>query len=193
VKDLKMTSKRLAAALLLVGLFAAGCGSNEPTGPDVADLETPTASSSAQNKNVPKDPKARAIAYSKCMRSNGVKAFPDPDSEGNIKLHAEPGNGMDANDPTFQAADKACKYLMPGPSDLDRDKIRAANLKYSKCMRDNGIKGFPDPKADGTLQIENEMGGELDPTNPKYQAAEKACEKYMPDGGGKKSLEQGNG
>lgn len=191
-----MTNKRLAtAAFLLMGLslLAAGCGGDEPNGPSVADIESPSASASAPNKKVPKDPKARAIAYSKCMRANGVENFPDPDAEGNLKLHAEPGNGMDPDDPTFQAADKACKYLMPGPSQGDRDKIRAANLKYSKCMRDNGIKSFPDPSADGTLQIQNEMGGELDPTNPKYQAAEKACEKYMADGGGQKSVEQGNG
>lgn len=185
-----MLRKQVAAALLLAGLLVAGCAGNEPAGPGVADLGTPTASASSENKNVPKDPKARAVAYSKCMRANGVRNFPDPDSEGNIRLHAEPGNGMSVDDPKFQAADKACKYLMPGPSQGDRDKIKAANLKYSRCMRDNGIKSFPDPKADGTLQIENEMGGELDPTNPKYQAAEKACEKYMPDGGGERSLDE---
>ncbi|GAB3415948.1 hypothetical protein [Flindersiella endophytica] len=187
-----MLRKQIGAALVLAGLLVAGCAGNEPSGPGVADLGTPTASASAPNKNVPKDPKARAVAYSKCMRANGVESFPDPKADGSIQLHAEPGNGMDPNDPTFAAADKACKYLMP-PPEVDRDKIKAANLKYSKCMRENGIKSFPDPKADGSLQIENKMGGELDPTNPKYQAAEKACAKFQADGGGETNVEQGNG
>jgi hypothetical protein len=190
VKGLKMLRKQVATALVLAGLLVAGCAGNEPTGPGVAELGTPAASAPPSGKNVPKDPKARAVAYSKCMRTNGVKNFPDPDSNGEIRLHAEPGNGMSADDPRFQAADKACKYLMPGPGQEDRDKIKSANLKYSKCMRANGIKSFPDPKADGTLQVQNEMGGELDPTNPKYQAAEKACKKYMPEGG---SLDQESG
>lgn len=181
----------LAAGLFLAGLLATGCGEGA-AGPGVADL-SPSATTPAESKNVPKDPKARAVAYSKCMRSHGIENFPDPDSEGRLKLHAEPGNGMDPDDPTYQAADEACKYLMPGPSEQDRDQIRAANLKFSKCMRDNGIKSFPDPGADGGIQIQNVPGGELDPENPRYQAAEKACEKFQPEGSGEKGLDQEGG
>ncbi|HEY6738053.1 MAG TPA: hypothetical protein VI076_04330 [Actinopolymorphaceae bacterium] len=123
------------------------------------------------------------------MRENGVENFPDPDSEGRLRLHAEPGNGMDPDDPTYKAADKACKDLLPGPKEEDRDKIKAANLEYSTCMRDNGIASFPDPAADGSLQVQAEPGSELDPTNPKFQAAEKACESLLPAGGGEKSLD----
>lgn len=192
-----MLRKHLAATFLLAGLaglLVAGCGGDDPTAPGVADLGTPTANASAppNAQKVPKDRKAQAVAYSKCMRANGVKNFPDPNSDGEIQLHAEPGSGMSADDPAFKKADQACKYLMPAPT-VDRDKIKAANLKYSKCMRANGIKSFPDPKADGTLQIQNEMGGELDPTNPKYQKADKACVKYLPDGGGERSTNSENG
>lgn len=58
----------------------------------------------------------KARQYSKCMRDNGVAAFPDPDPEtGGIMLRAAPGSGLDPNDPTFQAAQKTCEKLRPVP------------------------------------------------------------------------------
>ncbi|WP_020579601.1 hypothetical protein [Actinopolymorpha alba] len=182
----------LAAGLLLTGLLAGACASNEPTGPSVANLG-PSASPSARPSDSPSDPKAAALAYSRCMRDHGVKSFPDPDSDGRLILNSRPGDGMEPGNPTFAAADKACKPLMPGPPEVDRDKIRAANVKYSKCMRDNGIKSFPDPSADGSLQIQNQPGTELDPGSPKFQAAEKACGSLLPEGGGERSLNQKDG
>jgi hypothetical protein len=50
-------------------------------------------------------------------------------------------------------------------------------------MRAHGISDFPDPKADGTLQINATPGSDLDPSNPRYQSANGACKRYLPDGG----------
>jgi hypothetical protein len=48
------------------------------------------------------------LAHAKCMRDNGVEAFPDPDPDkGGIRI-----NGDIANDPEFQAAQKVCDALM---------------------------------------------------------------------------------
>jgi hypothetical protein len=50
----------------------------------------------------------RMLAHAKCMRDNGVEAFPDPDPDnGGIRI-----NGDIANDPDFQAAQKVCDALM---------------------------------------------------------------------------------
>jgi hypothetical protein len=66
-----------------------------------------------QGGDLPK-PKPADVAklreYSKCMREHGVPEFPDPDSEGGIKLDTsvlKPG-------PTLEKAQKACEKVAPG-------------------------------------------------------------------------------
>ena len=57
---------------------------------------------------------AKVRAYAKCMRDNGISEFPDPDSEGRIKMKAGPAGGMDQAGKEFQDAQKACQKLGPG-------------------------------------------------------------------------------
>jgi hypothetical protein len=51
----------------------------------------------------------------------------------------------------------------------------------AKCMRENGVPDFPDPGPNGEMNLD---GSKLDigPGNPAFDKAEKACEKYMPNG-----------
>ncbi|HXR21675.1 MAG TPA: hypothetical protein VN786_03880 [Acidimicrobiales bacterium] len=51
-------------------------------------------------------------------------------------------------------------------------------LKFSECMRSNGIANFPDPKSSGGIQIGSSSG--IDPQSPQFQSAQKACRKYFP-------------
>jgi hypothetical protein len=57
---------------------------------------------------------------------------------------------------------------------------RAQAVKFSQCMRAAGVSNFPDPNADGTLQIS--AGSGLDPASAAFQAAQKKCGKLMPGG-----------
>jgi hypothetical protein len=66
----------------------------------------------------PPDPKAAAeaqqqvLAYSRCMRSKGIKNYPDPKfTDGGAKV--ELPRNLNPNSPQFKAADTACKHLMP--------------------------------------------------------------------------------
>lgn len=54
--------------------------------------------------------------FAKCMRDNGVENFPDPQDNGGITVQAGgPGsdNGLNPDDPTFQAAQEKCKSILP--------------------------------------------------------------------------------
>lgn len=57
-------------------------------------------------------------------------------------------------------------------------------LAYSQCMRAHGLADFPDPQvqADGTVRrnIEVQQGSDLDPSTPRFQAAQKACQSLVP-------------
>jgi hypothetical protein len=46
-------------------------------------------------------------------------------------------------------------------------------------MRSHGVPNFPDPDSHGGISITAGPGG-LNPDSPKFQAAQKACEKLMP-------------
>lgn len=176
---------RAVVAIAAAVLLAAGCGGTQ--GPGVASV-SPTASESA---SAAKGKKKSAVAYAKCMREHGIESFPDPGPNGEIALNATPGGELAPDNPAFQKADKACKPLLPDTGKpRDADKIRAANVKYAKCMRKHGIEDFPDPEPDGTLQVKATPGSELDPKHPAYQKADKACEHLKAGGGEGGSLQE---
>jgi len=54
-----------------------------------------------------------------------------------------------------------------------------APLKFAQCMRDHGISWFPDPKPGVGVQIN--IPGSQD--KAKFDAANTACKKFMPNGG----------
>jgi hypothetical protein len=166
-------------------VVAAAC-SNGSHGPGVASVGSGRASSSGASTP------PSALAYSRCMRAHGIKDFPDPNSRGELALNAEPGSDIDPGNPTYQAADGACKRLLPNAG-VPPPGLKAANLKYAKCMRAHGISDFPDPKPDGTLQIQAKPGGDLDSNNPQNKSADKACKRLLPDGGRGGSLNSTNG
>jgi hypothetical protein len=56
---------------------------------------------------------ARMLKFAECMRAHGVTNFPDPSTDGGIRIEAGPGSGLDPNDPTFQQAQQACAALNP--------------------------------------------------------------------------------
>jgi hypothetical protein len=56
-------------------------------------------------------------------------------------------------------------------------------VKFSECMRDNGITGFPDPDASGVLTIDGVVNGSsLDPSAPAWNEAIAACKDLQPPG-----------
>lgn len=53
-------------------------------------------------------------------------------------------------------------------------------LAYSRCMRAHGVPKFPDPDAQGRLQLRAGPGTGIDPQSPTYQAADRACKALQP-------------
>lgn len=57
--------------------------------------------------------------------------------------------------------------------------------QFSVCMRAHGVPNFPDPKvsAGGGMSLSLDKSNGLNPDSPQFKAAQKTCEKYMPNGG----------
>ena len=80
---------------------------------------------------------------------------------------------------------------MQGPPDTaaghgDPQAAFQEMLAYSQCMRDHGLKDFPDPKMDGgriTMGIQAGQTSDLDPNSATFKAAAQACQSLQPGGG----------
>jgi hypothetical protein len=61
---------------------------------------------------------AQMLKFSSCMRAHGLPDFPDPTSSGGgiqLSIGGKKGSGLNPRSPLFQAAQKACQSVMPGP------------------------------------------------------------------------------
>ena len=129
--------------------------------------------------------------FSACMRKHGVTNFPDPNGQGVITFHS--GMGIDPGSPAFKSARTACDKLLPNggqPTPAQIAQQQQQLLAFSACMRAHGLKDFPDP-SNGGLRIQTHPGSDLNPNNPTFQNAQKACQKYQPFKGG--SVKAGGG
>jgi hypothetical protein len=89
------------------------------------------------------------------MRDHGISDFPDPEPGfgiaiepcGGIAIVGEPD--LDQDNPQFNAAEKACKSLLPPPqppSEEQQQQEWAQMLEFANCIREHGFSSFPDPK-----------------------------------------------
>jgi predicted small secreted protein len=170
---------------LLLALSLAGCGDTSGTGRKVATAgrSTSTSASAATNKLSNQE---RALKYGQCMRDNGVPYFPDPQIGDNGEIQMElpdPKDGTPVSKETLDSASAKCKQFLPNggePPKLDPQTVEQLR-KFAQCMRDNGVPKFPDPQADGGIQIDGNALG-MAPGDPTFDAAQKACAKFQPAG-----------
>jgi len=176
------------ASLFLVLLAACSGGSS---GPGVASAGTSPTTTAAQSAT-----RGSPLAFSQCMRAHGVNDFPDPNSSGRIGIQAGPGSDLTPHNPTFQTAQQACQPLLPKESPGDQQKNLQNALKFSQCMRAHGVKDFPDPVQSGQgvgIQIKGGQGTDLNPNNPTFQAAQKACQSIIGAPGSGQTVTAGGG
>ncbi len=74
----------------------------------------PLLDTGAGGHRIPAADQARFLAFSACMRSDGVPNFPDPDFSSGATIVMGPGGAIDPSSPQFQAAQKACAHYLPG-------------------------------------------------------------------------------
>jgi hypothetical protein len=144
----------LPAALAVVAVVAAisaGCGGTGGTSTAALAGTTGTGSSGGRTAA---SPHAKAVKFAECMRANGVSAFPDPDATGALTIDAVAnGSSLDTSSAAFEQAMSACKDLEPpGFTGHERNaQEQEGALEFAQCIRDNGVKDFPDPAKDQPL------------------------------------------
>jgi hypothetical protein len=147
---------------LALTVLVAGCGSSK----------TPSSATASSG-----GPQAEAFAYTRCMRSHGIQAFPDPTTP--------PGGGatfrinLNQNTPAFKAASQECRTLSPGGQQAQTTSALqiAAEVRWAHCLRSHGVPGFPDPNSEGAID-----SAKFAPTSPAFQRASAACTSLQPSG-----------
>ncbi|MET7392915.1 hypothetical protein ABZS66_05385 [Dactylosporangium sp. NPDC005572] len=149
-----MTRRPVAVIAALTTVFVlAGCSSG-PSGPS-----GPGASASGGLD----EERALSIGrrFAQCARDHGYPSFPDPDIQDGQLVYPAAGPDLKEQIRTIMEQHPECKAIMdesmslpddrrdPTPSAEDLEKLRA----FAKCMREQGIDGFPDPKPDGTFPL----------------------------------------
>jgi hypothetical protein len=173
-------------ALAALTVLAAGCGGGAKS-PSVASIgatgSTTTAAAPPPSSGASRQSYGDALAYSECMRANGLPDFPDPNGKGGLLVNVHPGSDLLPSSPQHQSANKACRHLLP-----DGGQETAAQeqqdfrrfLKYARCMRSHGIPNFPDPTLrNGGVSL---TGGGIDDRSPQFQKAQQACRSLAPGG-----------
>ena len=155
--------------LILCGLAFAACGAEkEPA----ADRE--------------QEARDAMLAYTKCMREQGID-MPDPQpGERGIRLSAPEG----VTPEEMEKAEGACRKHLeaiepPELSEEQQKEFQEAALAHARCMREHGID-MPDPtfgeNGRATIRIRRGEGSTgPEPDDPKWKAAEEACRDKMPE------------
>jgi hypothetical protein len=167
-----------ASAVPLIAILStvvvAACGSSGPAG--------------YHNPKYPYGAPNVPASLSKCMRGNGVSAFPDPREGPNGGGVGFPGGlmvqpagsmvvmGQPFAGPALRHAEQVCKQYMPpgGPGPTVSAAQKAAALADAACMRRHGLSTFPDPTFNGGHES-LDLGPGLDPNSPAFQRAAHAC------------------
>jgi hypothetical protein len=136
------------AALAMVALIGAGC----------SNASSENGNGGSENKTAASHEKA--MKFAKCMRANGVRAFPDPNASGELTIdEIANGSSLDTSSAAFKQALSACKDLQPpgftGHKRSAQEQEHA--VKFAQCIRDNGVKDFPDPDPDEPMVDTNRI------------------------------------
>jgi len=121
---------RPLVALAIVALIGAGCSKGS--------TENGSTGSGADKKLTARD---KAVKFAECIRAHGVSDFPDPNANNDFQY------GVSVSPAVWTRAVDACKDLQP-PGTLSAKrtpKQQSASLRFAQCIRDNGVKDFPDP------------------------------------------------
>lgn len=151
-------------------VLAAGCGGSSPHVANNASSRTPT-TSTTQNG---------LLAFSRCMRSNGMTNFPDPQQfvGGNPKLTIRQ---LGLSGPRLQTAMNVCSHLLPRSGEGTQQTAQqqraqlAAELSFARCMRSHGLARFPDPNAQGQLSVEMVQAQGIDVHSSAVLRVVQAC------------------
>ncbi|MCX4788570.1 MULTISPECIES: hypothetical protein [unclassified Streptomyces] len=141
---------RTAAALVLFSLVAVGCSDSTSAKPSAGATQ-----------------RVGEKAYYTCLKDHGLTL----ETTDGGALRVEKGKDSSA---AILAAEKKCAHLVPAQQAPPKEQMELER-KMSACLREHGVKGYPDPAPDGNTWPSDELIEEMK-TNPDYRKAQRECD-----------------
>jgi hypothetical protein len=162
---------RFAVGLIAVALLATAC-SHSTSGPGVAHVGSSANGSGSPSSSA----SASALAFSQCMRTHGVRNFPDPVSTGGIPKVGPQQLGVSSTE--FETAQSACAHLLQ-PNQAQVQEMLSGMRDFSVCMRSHGVHSWPDPTIDSDGQPVFDLHGRIDPDTPQIDHTSTTCSRRL--------------
>jgi hypothetical protein len=149
----------------------------------IVSLTAYSSSGSGDSKSAATDAEQAALDFAECMRDNGVPTFPDPvvQPDGSFGFQRPPGASANALDEALKSCQDEAEALGldSGPEGGDPE-AQDALLRVSRCMRENGIPEFPDPKPNSdALSGLHDLFSDYDLESPRVAKALNACQPVL--------------
>jgi hypothetical protein len=165
-----MRSRVLAACTLSLLLAMAAACTKSDVGNGVASVGGSATPSATPNLSI----QEQGRRHAQCMREHGVpEADPQILPDGTVRV----GGGYDKQEldnDVLSTATQACRpyeIVLSGP---DGERKLEGAREYSRCMRAHGVVDFPDPDANGRVELPTEQ------TDPDYEQARAFCKAQPP-------------
>lgn len=166
-------------AVAALSLLAAGCGGGSSSGVASVGASTTDATTTEQSG---------LVAYSACMRSNGVPNWPDPTRSGGLPKEAVVSALQAVGNSQAEAAQNACRNLLPAGGSLSGQasqpvtvQDRQDYLNAAACMRSHGVPDFPDPTFQNN-SVQTNIPSSTDQDSSEFKSAAEICTKLIPAG-----------
>lgn len=183
--------RRLAVLITLITLVATACGGSDGAG--VASIEEAVETPGQNSSTGVASEEETLLAFSACMRENGVVDFEDPvvNPDGSVEFGFGGGDGAtdplaDVDADVLEAAFAGCSDgllgLAFGPDGrFDLVAFQDTLLEFAQCMRDNGVDVADPSLSDFAPGSQDGSGfggpfGELDIGDPEVRAAFETCQ-----------------
>jgi hypothetical protein len=113
--------------------------------------------------------------WASCMRSHGDPNQVDPtvDAGKVIQITLDAPDGLRGENGACGSYLSAAQTALSGGAQTGSSS-EATALRFAQCMRANGVPDYPDPTGNSQT-IHASSGGDLNPANPKFQAASTLC------------------
>jgi hypothetical protein len=129
------------------------------------------------------DTEQAMLDFAQCMRDNGVPSFPDPvpHADGGFGFQRPEGVPETALDDALQRCEAEAQAIGIGPGSGAQDpEVQDGLLDFSRCMRENGIPEFPDPKPGSDLISGlHALFDGIDQQAPRAQQAIQSCQPIL--------------
>jgi hypothetical protein len=160
----------MVSTVPLVLMLAVGCGKTQDKG--VASVDGSSQPNAATSPMPSLSARDRQFKYAQCMREHGVP-MSDPVFSGDNVEFSMPTPRPDRA--TQDKAQAACgQYQGGGNGGAPPAEKTDAMRQYSQCMRQHGVEHFPDPGANGDIQLDKSVQDD-----PQFPTAKTTCDAMM--------------